>query len=829
MATADTESFVQQVKEMRALRMQQLKQQSADQRYQTSMLNYQRSVIRSNEKIVSSLASLGNKITSTVTGLVSAIGKTGGAAAGAAVTGVSKVSTSIVDGIIQTLPLAIGGLLAKVFLWDNMSGDTKTRLSNAFGKLFGKLFSYVQDVFDDIAAGLLRTVNQLKKAYEGLDIKFPMFDKIGKKLSIFFEIVQESMKVVSSYAEEMFSFVKENPKTALAAALGAYLSPQILAVLGSIAAGVITTSIFKGVLTRQLGTMLATAGAGTGMATGRTLSEAMGARGAAQFAEKTGLALGENVYVGEGGQPIVDSSGKAIARTSPGMTPGQKVLTGVRAIGSRALSVTAGALNIAGAAMLALEPIGGRLDFETWETEKGVMLINAPDSPARTEMMTTDDDSNMVALAYALRQAAEERGKDLKPGAVLVISKAWVYRAKGKGNKISFLSMQVGIVSPEIVTYPNVYAERRESYEKMVDDLRDKLIRENEVQTNPKDQGTIPGAQTTRTSGESISGLASFIQKYESGPAGYEQMFLNPRTNKPFVESPKPLTQMTVGEIKQLQAEQVRLTKEAGIGKDASGKVIGTGAIGRYQLTQSTLASLLKSMGIKDDAIFDKALQDKLFVGLIGKSYQDYMSGVIDVDQFTKIVKQQWEAFRTPKAEKELKEYLVKLKKEAGTDTAVVVDEKGQVIPKGDLIRQKALKRLSELLPEFMKDEDILGTPIVTSGGKDVGEIIKEKAGSYFDKRKQSIRDRMREKLMEADPEALKNTLIDTLKITKDVVELQRLSDKDGLDVPHSTIINNITNNNSSTQGSGYTKDVYPAQSRNKFEHRSLAGIITPP
>lgn len=832
MATADTRSFVDQVKEMRALRMQQLKQMSAEQRYQNSMMNYQRSVIRSNEKIAASISNLGSKLTSTVTGLINAIGRTGGAAVGGAVSGVSNMSNSIVSGLNKVLPLAIAGLLAKVMLWDNMSGDTQSKLTKAFGKLFGKLFSYLEDSFDSLAAGILRTVQQIRKAYEGLDIKFPMLDKIGKKLGIFFEIVSESMKVVSSYAEEMFGFVKDNPKTALAAALGAYLSPQILAVLGSIVAGVVTTTIFKAVMTRHMAQLITATGAGGAMASGRTLAESMGTKGAADFAARTGISLADNVYVGEGGQAIVDASGKAILRTSPAMTPGQKIMGGVRSIASRGLSVAARGLNIAGVALLAVEPSGGGLDFESWEMENAGIVGAKTSDPNRDKFMTNDDDSNMVALAYALRDAGNERkaSNDLKPGSLLVVSKNFVYRARdnGKGG-VRMLRMVIGTLSPETVDFPDVTRESRTSYEKMVEDLKTQLIRDNDVQIAPESSargGEVPGANAVRTSAPNISSLADFIRKYESGPSGYNQMFLKP-DGKPYVETSKPISEMTVGEIKELQRRQVAETKKAGVGKsDETGEIVGTGAIGKYQFTQKTLAKLLKDMGVKDDEIFGKALQDKLFVKLIGQSYQDYMDGTIGVDKFVEIVKKQWAAFRVPKAEKELKDYLVKLKKDAGADNAVMVDEKGQIIPKTQVEREKALKRIKELLPELMKDDDILNTPIITSKGEDVIKLVKDRIVEYADERTKRIEEL--KKVMEsqkkaADPKELMSELLETLDILDSVNGATNSSDRIS---SGDTINYNISDNSSSSvAGSSRSRGVYPVYSFDRTAHITLTGI----
>ncbi len=816
---AAEQSFIEQVKEMRAIRTQQLRQMNAEQRFQASMINYQRTMIRSNEKIAGNLAALGNKITSSITGLVGAIGKTAKGAATATVGGAVSLSDSIVSGLIKVLPYAIGGLLGKILVWDNLTSDTKNRLTGSFGRLFSKLFSFVEGTFDSLMAGIMNTIEGIKKSFENLNIKFPLIEELSKKAGIAFEIIGEGLKYITTYIQDIIGFVGKNPEKAIAAALGAYLSPQILSLLGSIVAGVVATTVFKGIMTRHMTQLLGTVGgAGGAMATGRTLGEAMGARGAAQFAEKTGLSMAENVFVGEGGQAILDASGRPILRTSPAMSTGQRVTAGIRAVGSRALTMGARTLNIAGIALLAVEPSGGNITFETWEEGGGVGWINAKDSENRTKYMSNDSDPNMVALAYALRDAAQERmeANDLRPGSVLVISKRWVYRAKGINNQVSMMRMVVGTISPETVDFPDVYAERRDTYEKMVNDLKTKLIRDNEVQIAPgSDQAPGQGAIST---GQSISSLAGFIQKYESGPASYNQLFLNPKTGKPFVESNKDLTKMTVGDIKKLQAEQVKLTREAGFGKsDVTGKIIGTGAIGRYQFTEGTLAALLSSMGVKDDAIFDEALQDKLFVALIGKQYQQYMDGTIDVDQFVGIVKKQWAAFRIPKAEKELRNFLVDMKKKSGIEQAVVVDEYGKVIPKSELQRERSASRIKELVNQLQGGESITDKPLITMDGANVVQTIQQKARDYYDERVKAIK----EKMQENTADKLRSDLLDQMTILSNFNGLS----KDGMDVPHSTIVNN--NNVINQAGSGSSRGVRAENLRDR-EFRTITGVAFP-
>ena len=56
----------------------------------------------------------------------------------------------------------------------------------------------------------------------------------------------------------------------------------------------------------------------------------------------------------------------------------------------------------------------------------------------------------------------------------------------------------------------------------------------------------------------------------------------------------RPLTQMTLGEVKQLQATELN-------------------AVGRYQFIESTLREAAADAGITDDMLFSEAVQDRIF------------------------------------------------------------------------------------------------------------------------------------------------------------------------------------------------------------------------
>ncbi|GAF98266.1 unnamed protein product, partial [marine sediment metagenome] len=69
----------------------------------------------------------------------------------------------------------------------------------------------------------------------------------------------------------------------------------------------------------------------------------------------------------------------------------------------------------------------------------------------------------------------------------------------------------------------------------------------------------------------------------------------------------RPLTEMTVGNVRAFQRQQIAATK----GKVAGTK-LGTGAVGKYQVTFGTLNDVQKKLGFKDTDTFDAVLQDRI-------------------------------------------------------------------------------------------------------------------------------------------------------------------------------------------------------------------------
>lgn len=102
----------------------------------------------------------------------------------------------------------------------------------------------------------------------------------------------------------------------------------------------------------------------------------------------------------------------------------------------------------------------------------------------------------------------------------------------------------------------------------------------------------------------------------------------------------KPLTEMTIGEVKLLQ--QQMLASQAG-------NEIISSAVGKYQLISSTLKEQQKTLGLSDDFVFDAATQDLFGLSLLEKrGYNDWIEGTISDDQFQKNLAKEWASIADP-------------------------------------------------------------------------------------------------------------------------------------------------------------------------------------
>lgn len=123
--------------------------------------------------------------------------------------------------------------------------------------------------------------------------------------------------------------------------------------------------------------------------------------------------------------------------------------------------------------------------------------------------------------------------------------------------------------------------------------------------------------------------LLSFIRGAETS-RGYEDYSRFAR-----IPPPKPITEMTVNEVRAWQRENRR------VGSQST-------AIGGYQIISKTFDRLVKQMGLTGDEVFNTELQDTMAVSLLeGRGFSRWQSGKLSDEQFMNNLAKEWAALPT--------------------------------------------------------------------------------------------------------------------------------------------------------------------------------------
>lgn len=127
--------------------------------------------------------------------------------------------------------------------------------------------------------------------------------------------------------------------------------------------------------------------------------------------------------------------------------------------------------------------------------------------------------------------------------------------------------------------------------------------------------------------------MVSLIGRYE-GPAGYDDYFRGARP-----APPKKLTEMRLEEVRAWQASATIR------GNYAPGEPVSSAA-GRYQIVGSTLARLMKVMGLDGSETFDAAMQDSMALYLLVEAgWLKFKQGEVGLHEFGTAVAGVWAAF----------------------------------------------------------------------------------------------------------------------------------------------------------------------------------------
>jgi hypothetical protein len=114
----------------------------------------------------------------------------------------------------------------------------------------------------------------------------------------------------------------------------------------------------------------------------------------------------------------------------------------------------------------------------------------------------------------------------------------------------------------------------------------------------------------------------------------------------------KPLTEMTIAEVKVLQKKMVRHQRKwlKAHGKDPNK---ASSAVGRYQVMQGTLRDAMRALGLKDTDKFDKETQDKIGRYLLERrGLKKYLAGKMSESRFQKNISLEWASVANPYTKK---------------------------------------------------------------------------------------------------------------------------------------------------------------------------------
>ena len=154
---------------------------------------------------------------------------------------------------------------------------------------------------------------------------------------------------------------------------------------------------------------------------------------------------------------------------------------------------------------------------------------------------------------------------------------------------------------------------------------QDTLIPDLELEVTPLDfmfESAIRGDDASTVPDPTDRNLLDMIGRAEV--AGYNTLF--GYTEKKYNVVP---TEMTIGEIQELQKKMAR--------------ELGSSAVGKYQILQSTLGDAVKALGLPKDTVFTRDVQDQIAMWLLNRrGYSEYKSGSKTSSQFLKSLAQEW-------------------------------------------------------------------------------------------------------------------------------------------------------------------------------------------
>ena len=748
---ADKESsYIEQLKELRSLRMQQLKGMTAEQKYYTNTINNQRALLQAQTKLANSFDSMSKTFVSSIKGLSNAIGglaSRSASAAGSAAGGVASVAGSISTGLSKVLPFAIAGLLGKLLVWDNLTGDTKDKLTSSISNLFSRLFGGLPNILRNIVQSALKTISDM-------DIKFPIFDTLLQKTQIFVKLLTTGFEYVKLKFEDMMEFfgnikdpmslIEKGFKAFGATALARLLLPATVSLVGAV--------IKNRYLMMEIEAAMSGIGGRGGLAGGGRAGGGVGGRVRRAGAAATGAAAVSAARVAAGRSVATKIAARIGTRLTSGAVlaaipvVGELVLLGYTAYEIYEIAKELGftddeAEQLKQEAEMktdAFDYYGPRIDEKKAGEIQGKVtelekLKKTEPNPALSipeqEAQRTEIQSKIDRLTKEVAQASDiqeirkkqKRAEDSAEGDVGVYTAFYrVWNALSKDEKMYFIDNSKPIIETENYVYMmgkdrKIFKMKIDEYLKMRNEL-DPLIPE-------VDRATI----------EQMTG--KIIRENEApggrGQSSYDVVYGYGKYGKPDTD----LSKMTGEQVMAFQKNVlVPNTRAAGIGI-RDGKVVGTGAVGAYQFNQGNLIEYYNKNEKEKGNLFDAEQQDKIYRWLIKNAVDQFLVDG-DKEKFKKSIAGTWEIFKTDQKAKDQLDALLN----NPAFTAGAGEESGRKSTKEE--RAKREKLLEEMIGTYSKQlvDTNVDTTLMTVKGESVVEKAKEQAREAMEDAKNKTR-----------------------------------------------------------------------------------------
>jgi hypothetical protein len=137
---------------------------------------------------------------------------------------------------------------------------------------------------------------------------------------------------------------------------------------------------------------------------------------------------------------------------------------------------------------------------------------------------------------------------------------------------------------------------------------------------------------------------AGEVDEAKAKASGFSSAYDTPYGYGQFGKPPKPLTQMTLGEIKAFQRQTVN---------NQQGRSLRSSAMGRYQFMPKTLPDIQKSTGLTDADVFGPAVQEQMALDRLKKRGLDkYLAGHLRPEDFQDNLASEWASIGMAKSGK---------------------------------------------------------------------------------------------------------------------------------------------------------------------------------